>query len=55
MASLLSLLRSSRIVGGIKRLPDGAPDYKEDFFGKPAFLTVSGQLQVGGWVGAWVG
>lgn len=37
---------SSRIVGGIKRLPDGTPDYKEDFFSKPAFLTVSGQLQV---------
>ncbi|GLC38631.1 hypothetical protein PLESTB_000454300 [Pleodorina starrii] len=36
---------SSRIVGGIKRLPDGTPDYKEDFFSKPAYLTVSGQLQ----------
>jgi hypothetical protein len=33
-------------VGGIKRLPDGSPDYKDDFFSKPAFLTVSGQLQV---------
>jgi hypothetical protein len=38
---------SSRIVGGIKRLADGTPDYKEDFFSKPSFLTVSGQLQVG--------
>ncbi|GFR40681.1 hypothetical protein Agub_g1272 [Astrephomene gubernaculifera] len=35
----------ARIVGGIKRLPDGTPDYKEDFFSKPSFLTVSGQLQ----------
>jgi asparaginyl-tRNA synthetase len=25
---------------------DGKVDYKQDFFGKPAFLTVSGQLQV---------
>jgi asparaginyl-tRNA synthetase len=25
---------------------DGAVDYSKDFFGKPAFLTVSGQLQV---------
>ena len=23
---------------------DGSPDYSDDFFGKPAFLTVSGQL-----------
>jgi len=27
-------------------LPDGKIDYKKDFFGKPAFLTVSGQLNV---------
>ena len=26
-------------------LEDGSVDYSEDFFGKPAFLTVSGQLQ----------
>lgn len=32
-------------VGGIKRLPDGEVDYAKDFFGKPAYLTVSGQLQ----------
>merc|ERR1719161_818663 len=25
---------------------DGKPDYSKDFFGKPAFLTVSGQLSV---------
>jgi len=35
------------VVGGLKRLPNGKVDYKEDFFDKPAFLTVSGQLQVG--------
>eukprot|EP01039_Chlorochromonas_danica_P005686 gene5686-6270_t len=28
----------------IKRLPDGAVDFSEDFFGKAAYLTVSGQL-----------
>lgn len=26
------------------RLPDGQVDFSQDFFGKPAFLTVSGQL-----------
>lgn len=26
------------------RLPDGQVDYSKDFFGKPAYLTVSGQL-----------
>ena len=32
-------------MGGLKRLEDGsALDYTEDFFGKPAYLTVSGQL-----------
>ncbi|CAM9500854.1 unnamed protein product [Sphacelaria rigidula] len=25
-------------------LPDGSADYSQDFFGKPAFLTVSGQV-----------
>jgi asparaginyl-tRNA synthetase len=28
----------------VPRLPDGQVDYSQDFFGKPAFLTVSGQL-----------
>lgn len=32
-------------VGGIRRLPDGEVDYSRDFFGRPTFLTVSGQLQ----------
>lgn len=31
--------------GGIPRRPDGSIDYTQDFFGKPSFLTVSGQLQ----------
>ena len=35
------------MVGGLKRLPDGKIDFREDFFGRPAYLTVSGQLQVG--------
>jgi hypothetical protein len=34
------------VVGGIKRQPDGKIDYTDDFFGKKAFMTVSGQLQV---------
>ena len=29
----------------VPRTEDGAVDYKEDFFTKPAYLTVSGQLQ----------
>lgn len=33
-------------MGGLRRLPDGKIDYKEDFFGRPSYLTVSGQLQV---------
>lgn len=28
------------------RAPDGKPDFSEDFFGREAFLTVSGQLQL---------
>lgn len=32
-------------VGGLKRRPGSAAlDYSDDFFGRPAFLTVSGQL-----------
>ncbi|EFJ20082.1 hypothetical protein SELMODRAFT_418417 [Selaginella moellendorffii] len=29
----------------VKRAEDGGADYSADFFGRPAFLTVSGQLQ----------
>lgn len=31
--------------GGLYRTKQGALDYSHDFFGKAAFLTVSGQLQ----------
>ncbi|RYG39867.1 hypothetical protein EON68_04935, partial [archaeon] len=30
----------------VPRTKEGAVDYKKDFFGKPSYLTVSGQLQV---------
>ncbi len=30
----------------LPRLPDGAIDFRKDFFGREAFLTVSGQLNV---------
>jgi asparaginyl-tRNA synthetase len=30
----------------LPRLPDGQPDFSQDFFGAEAFLTVSGQLNV---------
>jgi asparaginyl-tRNA synthetase len=33
----------------VPRVKDGSIDYKKDFFGKPAMLTVSGQLQVEGY------
>jgi len=29
----------------LPRTPEGAVDYSQDFFGKPAYLTVSGQLE----------
>lgn len=32
-------------MGGLPLLPDGSVDYKQDFFSKPAYLTVSGQLE----------
>lgn len=31
-------------MGGILRTPEGKIDYTQDFFEKPSFLTVSGQL-----------
>ncbi len=31
--------------GGLPRAADGKVDYRQDFFDRPAFLTVSGQLQ----------
>jgi asparaginyl-tRNA synthetase len=33
-------------LANLPRTPEGAIDYSGDFFGKPAFLTVSGQLNV---------
>jgi asparaginyl-tRNA synthetase len=33
-------------LGGVERTPDGTVDFSRDFFGKEAFLTVSGQLNV---------
>src|SRR5688500_13804901 len=33
-------------LGAIPRTPDGRTDFSKDFFGKEAFLTVSGQLNV---------
>ena len=37
-------LPSAKYVGGFPRTPEGKIDYAEDFFSKPAYLTVSGQL-----------
>lgn len=36
---------SASWVGGLKRTAGGDVDYAQDFFSRPAFLTVSGQLQ----------
>src|SRR5262249_55801213 len=33
-------------LANLPRTPDGRPNFAEDFFGKPTFLTVSGQLNV---------
>ena len=33
-------------LANLPRTPDGGVDYTQDFFGKPAFLTVSGQLNI---------
>ncbi|MEN3041603.1 MAG: asparagine--tRNA ligase [Bacteroidia bacterium] len=32
-------------LANVPKLPDGSVDYSEDFFGRPAYLTVSGQLE----------
>ena len=38
---------SRKFKGGLPRIPGGrGVDYRQDFFGRPAYLTVSGQLQV---------
>jgi asparaginyl-tRNA synthetase len=36
-------------VANLPRTPDGAVDFTRDFFGRPAYLTVSGQLNVEGY------
>jgi asparaginyl-tRNA synthetase len=33
-------------LANLPRTPDGGVDYAQDFFGKPAYLTVSGQLNI---------
>lgn len=35
---------AARVVGGIRRTPQGGVDWDADFFGRPTYLTVSGQL-----------
>lgn len=42
--SLDVMEQKARVVGGIQRKEDGSIDYSKDFFGKPSYLTVSGQL-----------
>lgn len=42
--SLAQLEEKARVIGGIQRTENGSIDYSKDFFGKPAYLTVSGQL-----------
>ena len=37
--------QGSRLASGIPKMADGRPDYSQDFFDGPAYLTVSGQLQ----------
>ena len=36
-------------VSEVPTLEDGSTDYSQDFFGKPAFLTVSGQVRLYWW------
>ena len=36
--------RRARNAGGLPRTADGKVDYSKDFFSKPSYLTVSGQL-----------
>ena len=33
-------------LANLPRTPEGQVDFSQDFFGRPAFLTVSGQLNV---------
>ena len=38
--------RKAASAGDIPRTPEGKVDYSQDFFSKPSYLTVSGQLNV---------
>lgn len=47
MFQVTTLLQSAKDqVADIKKLPDGKADYASDFFKKPTYLAVSGQLNV---------
>lgn len=45
-AALEEMEALRRMEGGLHFSPAGEIDYSHDFFGRPSFLTVSGQLQV---------
>ncbi|CAA7062512.1 unnamed protein product [Microthlaspi erraticum] len=45
-ASLANVEERSKLKPGLPKKEDGTIDYAHDFFGREAFLTVSGQLQV---------
>jgi len=44
MFGVTTLMNGINTVKDIPTLPDGKPDYTKDFFGRPSYLTVSGQL-----------
>lgn len=43
--SAAAVAKAFRARGGLSYTEDGTVDYRDDFFGKQAFLTVSGQLE----------
>eukprot|EP01094_Clydonella_sp_ATCC50884_P000364 TRINITY_DN10283_c0_g1_i3.p1 TRINITY_DN10283_c0_g1~~TRINITY_DN10283_c0_g1_i3.p1 ORF type:complete len:597 (-),score=239.77 TRINITY_DN10283_c0_g1_i3:172-1941(-) len=45
-AEVAKLEKQPRLVGGLPQTDDQHVDYSQDFFSCPAYLTVSGQLQV---------
>jgi len=40
------MIPKSRLAVDVPRTPEGEINYEADFFKKPAYLTVSGQLNV---------
>jgi len=44
MFGVTTLMNGINSVKDIPATPEGKPDYTKDFFGRPSFLTVSGQL-----------